>query len=101
MDFTIPSTVISTFLFSTTKSNYIVRSLNSFSLNESLSSSCNGFLQFYSESLLVNLPIPDFSMPFNVICSGCTAVACAFGGLHNLAAKKIGFGTKRSKISFR
>ncbi|UJR10819.1 hypothetical protein I4U23_015006 [Adineta vaga] len=96
--FYIPSAVISTILPS--KSNYILRSLNSFSLNQSLSSS-DGFVRLYSESLLVNLPTPDFSMPFNVICLGCTAVALAFGGLHNLTTKEFAFGPKRSQTSFR
>ncbi|CAF3904433.1 unnamed protein product [Rotaria sp. Silwood2] len=86
--FYIPSAVISTFLPSTTKSNYILRSLNSFSLNQSLSLSFDDFVRFYSESLLANRPTPDFSMPFNVICLGCTAVAVAFGNLHNLTTKE-------------
>ena len=55
----------------------------------------------YSETLLVNLPTPDFSMPFNVICLGCTAVALAFGGLHNLTTKEFGFAEKRPKTTFR
>ena len=40
-------------------------------------------------------------MPFNVICLGCTAVALAFGGLHNLTTKEFRFGEKRTKIPFR
>jgi phosphatidylinositol glycan class T len=99
--FYIPSAVISTLLPSKTKSNYILRSLNSFSLNQSLSVPSDGFVRLYSESLLVNLPTPDFSMPFNVICLGCTAVALAFGGLHNLTTKEFGFGEKRPKIPLR
>ncbi len=67
----------------------------------SLTSSSDGFVRLYSESLLVNLPTPDFSMPFNVICLGCTAVALAFGGLHNLTTKEFVFGEKRPKIPFR
>ena len=43
----------------------------------------------------MNLPTPDFSMPFNVICLGCTAVALAFGGLHNLTTKDFAFGDKK------
>ncbi|CAF0980488.1 unnamed protein product [Adineta ricciae] len=97
--FYIPSAVISTLLPS--KSNYILRSLNSFSLNQSLSSSSDGFVRLYSESLLVNLPTPDFSMPFNVICLGCTAVALAFGGLHNLTTKEFCFGPKRAQTPLR
>ena len=29
-------------------------------------------VQLYTEALLVNLPTPDFSMPYNVICLACT-----------------------------
>lgn len=49
----------------------------------------------------MNLPTPDFSMPFNVICLGCTAVALAFGGLHNLTTKEFQYGEKKAKVSFR
>lgn len=34
----------------------------------------------YSESLLIMLPTPDFSMPYNVICLCCTAIALFLGG---------------------
>ena len=44
-------------------------------------------VQLYTESLLVNLPTPDFSMPYNVICLSCTVVALAFGPLHNITTK--------------
>lgn len=67
----------------------------------SLSKSSDGFVRLYSESLLVNLPTPDFSMPFNVICLGCTAVALAFGGLHNLTTKQFQYGEKKPKVVFR
>jgi hypothetical protein len=40
-------------------------------------------------------------MPFNVICLGCTAVALAFGGLHNLTTKDFNYGEKRPKVAFR
>ncbi len=40
-------------------------------------------------------------MPFNVICLGCTAVALAFGDLHNLTTKEFRFGEKRPKVVFR
>ena len=114
--FYIPSAVVSTLLPLKSKSNYILQSLHSFSLNQrfdrrflhwgksfvfSLSKSSDGFVRVYSESLLVNLPTPDFSMPFNVICLGCTAVALAFGGLHNLTTKAFQYGPKRPKVSLR
>lgn len=47
-----------------------------------------------TESLLITLPTPDFSMPYNVICLTCTVVALAFGPIHNLATKKLTFGKK-------
>jgi len=46
-------------------------------------------VQLYTESLLVSLPTPDFSMPYNVICLACTVVALAFGPLLNLTTKTL------------
>lgn len=46
-------------------------------------------VQLFTESLLVNLPTPDFSMPYNVICLTCTVVALAFGPLHNITTKSL------------
>ncbi|CAG0912402.1 unnamed protein product [Notodromas monacha] len=43
----------------------------------------------YTETLLVSLPTPDFSMPYNVICLACTVVALAFGPLHNITTKRL------------
>ena len=40
-------------------------------------------VRVYSEALLVTMPTPDFSMPYNVICLVSTAVAIAFGTVHN------------------
>lgn len=47
------------------------------------------FLQLRTETLLITLPTPDFSMPYNVICLACTVVALAFGPIHNMSTKKI------------
>lgn len=47
------------------------------------------FLVMHTESLLLNLPTPDFSMPYNVICLACTVVALAFGPLHNMTTKSL------------
>ena len=46
-------------------------------------------IRIYTEILLVSLPTPDFSMPYNVICLTCTVVAIAFGSLYNLATKQL------------
>lgn len=45
------------------------------------------FLRLHTEALLVSLPTPDFSMPYNVICLACTVVAIAFGSVHNLTTR--------------
>ncbi|KAL3086849.1 hypothetical protein niasHS_008150 [Heterodera schachtii] len=41
----------------------------------------------FGEPLLVLLPIPDFSMPFNVICLVCTAIAIFYGNAFALSTK--------------
>lgn len=41
-------------------------------------------MRIYTEPLLVNLPTPDFSMPYNVICLTCTVVAVGYGSFFNL-----------------
>ena len=46
------------------------------------------FLRLHTESLLVTLPTPDFSMPYNVICLTCTVVAIMFGSIHNLTTRR-------------
>jgi len=45
--------------------------------------------RIYSESLIVNIPVPDFSMPYNVICLVCTVIAISFGTFYNLTAKRM------------
>uniref|UniRef100_A0A0K8R397 Putative gpi transamid n=1 Tax=Ixodes ricinus TaxID=34613 RepID=A0A0K8R397_IXORI len=47
------------------------------------------FVRIYTETLLVSLPTPDFSMPYNVICLACTVVALAFGPIHNMATNML------------
>jgi len=46
------------------------------------------FLRLHTESMLVSLPTPDFSMPYNVICLACTVLAIAFGSIHNLTVRR-------------
>lgn len=46
-------------------------------------------IQLRTESLLISLPTPDFSMPYNVICLACTVVALAFGPIHNVSTKRL------------
>ncbi len=53
-------------------------------------------VQIYSETLRKDLPLPDFSMPYNVICLTCTVLAIAFGSLHNFTTRKFVFTEKKS-----
>ncbi|KAK7943617.1 GPI transamidase component GPI16 [Apiospora aurea] len=39
-------------------------------------------------SMLLNLPTPDFSMPYNVIIFTSTCIALAFGGLYNILVRR-------------
>lgn len=45
-------------------------------------------MRLYTVPLLVSLPTPDFSMPYNVICLACTVIAIAFGSIHNLTTRR-------------
>lgn len=49
------------------------------------------FMRIYTEPLLLQLPLPDFSMPYNVICLVCTVFAIAFGSIHNLTTRKLDY----------
>ena len=58
-------------------------------------------LHLFTEPLLVQLPTPDFSMMFNVICFVSTVVAIAFGSLHNLTTRVlVPMETNSNKRSF-
>ena len=58
------------------KSNFtgITRMASSYEETFSQNFQSQVVVQLYTESLLVNLPTPDFSMPYNVICLTCTVV---------------------------
>ena len=42
----------------------------------------------YSEALLIRLPTPDFSMPYNVITLTCTALSLYFGSVFNMLTRQ-------------
>ncbi|KAI4593182.1 Subunit of the glycosylphosphatidylinositol transamidase complex-like protein [Pestalotiopsis sp. 9143b] len=50
-------------------------------------------------SLLLNLPTPDFSMPYNVIIFTSTAIALAFGGLYNILVRRFVGGDEGPEVS--
>ncbi|XP_045618879.2 GPI transamidase component PIG-T [Procambarus clarkii] len=86
--FYIPSATISTVL--PTPLNVSVNNLTGSTLKEKLVvSDSASFIRIHTETLLVSLPTPDFSMPYNVICLACTVVALAFGPIHNITTKKL------------
>ncbi|KAJ3093088.1 hypothetical protein HK102_009520 [Quaeritorhiza haematococci] len=43
--------------------------------------------KYYTETLLISLPTPDFSMPYNVITLTCTLLALLFGSMFNLMTR--------------
>lgn len=45
-------------------------------------------VRLYSENVLISLPTPDFSMPYNVITMTCTLFALFFGSMFNLLTRK-------------
>ncbi|KAG6803558.1 GPI transamidase component PIG-T [Apis mellifera caucasica] len=70
--------------------NYSALPLDGSTITSSFNASREGYIvQLRTESLLISLPTPDFSMPYNVICLACTAVAMAFGPLHNISTKRL------------
>lgn len=55
--------------------------------------------QLRTTSLLLTLPTPDFSMPYNVIILTCTIMSLAFGTVFNLLTKKVITEEELEKIS--
>ncbi|KAK6454967.1 GPI transamidase component PIG-T [Scheffersomyces xylosifermentans] len=49
----------------------------------------NDIYEARTTSLLLTLPTPDFSMPYNVIILTCTVMSLAFGTIFNLLIKKV------------
>lgn len=44
-------------------------------------------MRLYTQPILISMPTPDFSMPYNVICLVCTVLSICFGPLYNLTTK--------------
>ncbi|UXI21975.1 SH3 domain-containing kinase-binding protein 1 [Sarcoptes scabiei] len=45
-------------------------------------------IRLYTKPLIVMMPTPDFSMPYNVICLVSTALSIAFGPIFNLTTRR-------------
>lgn len=68
--------------------NYTAIPVEAYLLEHSFNASRSSyFIQIHTESLLLSLPTPDFSMPYNVICLTCTVIALAFGPIHSVTTK--------------
>lgn len=63
--------------------------LNLLQIPYEVHSTSNDMIEIYSKPLLIILPTPDFSMPYNVLCLVCTVLVFAFGPLHTMTTKKI------------
>lgn len=65
---------------------------------DSVNASRSGYLvQIRTENMVITLPTPDFSMPYNVICLACTVVALAFGPLHNITTRRLVLKPKKKE----
>ena len=49
----------------------------------------NRIQNVFSGPLLIYVPIPDFSMPYNVLCLVSTVIAMGIGALHNLTTSQL------------
>eukprot|EP01134_Creolimax_fragrantissima_P001542 CFRG1542T1 len=43
--------------------------------------------RLHSETLVVSMPVPDFSMPYNVVVLSCTVLTLAFGFVYNISTR--------------
>lgn len=86
--FYIGSAVVSAYL--PLAKNYTGLPQDATTIAQSFNASRSGYLvQVRTENMVITLPTPDFSMPYNVICLSCTVVALAFGPLHNITTKRL------------
>lgn len=86
--FYIGSTIISSML--NVARNFTALPQDGLTVADSFNASRSSYLvQVRTEVMVITLPTPDFSMPYNVICLACTVVALAFGPLHNITTKRL------------
>lgn len=51
----------------------------------------------FASGLIIDVPKPDFSMPFNALCLACTAVAILFGNLHMILTKPVDVASEKNE----
>ncbi|KAF8566736.1 hypothetical protein P879_08567 [Paragonimus westermani] len=49
----------------------------------------DGFVRVPSAVVLISMPTPDFSMPFNALCIVCSVIALLFGSVHKVTAGQL------------
>jgi len=76
---------------------YIPSGVVTFRAPPSQDRTSNKVITLYTETVLVYLPTPDFSMPFNVLCLVCTVIAIVYGSLFNLTTKEL-VACKQSEV---
>ncbi|KAJ3044984.1 hypothetical protein HDV00_012404 [Rhizophlyctis rosea] len=54
--------------------------------------------RMYTETILIRLPTPDFSMPYNVITLTCTLMALFFGSMFNLLMREFHVVEVKSEV---
>ena len=55
--------------------------------------------RIYTENVLLPLPTPDFSMPYNVITLTCTVLALYFGSMYNMMVRRFTNVASENKLS--
>ena len=50
----------------------------------------------YSEPLIIQLMVPDFSMPYNVLCLSCTIMTIGYSAAQTLVTKRYMFVARKN-----
>lgn len=66
-------------------------SIESSSAHERTNPKRTGRTRIYTTRLLLDVPTPDFSMPYNVIIMSSTVMAVFFGLMHGTLTRRYGF----------
>lgn len=75
---------------------YIGSAIIESSTESSMESSTDRF-RIATEPLLIALPTPDFSMPYNVICLVSTVISLAFAPIHNFSTRFVSVINEKKK----
>jgi len=65
-----------------------VITVHNVTLNEGYLYPSQNYIRIYTEPIVIILPAPDFSMPYNVITYSCTIIALFFGSMYNAYTRR-------------